>query len=62
MGCTEREFGELGTWFSRIRLTILVNLDCMLIENLKVSYYFYREMVGSIFERIALAVGRRKTW
>lgn len=62
MGCTEREFGELGTWFSRIRLTILVNLDCMLIENLKVSYYFYREMMVSIFERIALAVGRRKTW
>lgn len=50
------EVGEPSTWFSRIILTILVSLDCMLIEILKVSYYFYREIVGSIFERTALAV------
>lgn len=50
------EVGELATWFSRIILTILVSLDCMLIEILKVSYYFYREIVGSIFERTALAI------
>lgn len=28
----KRRLGRLGTWLGRIRLIILVSLDCMLIE------------------------------
>lgn len=54
--------GRLGTWLGRVRLIILVSLDCMLIEIKKFQRVFIGEGWDLLLKGLLGPICRRKKW